>query len=209
MNELVGIAALPRSNPRHSARIIVFCFLIQGSLLTIPSARAIGATLSANSESPSPIQDYGSNRAQQSPDAGSSRSGTTDPLHDDLSGKPGQPNRIPQQTSPQVSRPNGNSEPHPGYGLPNYSWSRGGVSRLCSYFREDLRRVNRWHRQRMYVGFYLPHRYRMYIQPIPRGMMRYLPRVPQGYAMGYFDGYCLIYDPRSLLIVSVVDLYQF
>ena len=186
------VLAHPRGRSRHNAGVIALSSLILGLLLTAPSARAIGAAFSADSETPSSMQGTGSNNAQQSPDARASRGASTGP----------------QQTSPQAERPNGRYGPHPGYGLPNYSWGRGGVSRLRSYFREDLRQVNRWHRRPLFVGTYFPHRHRMYIRPIPRGLMRYLPPVPRRYAMGYFDGYCLVYDPRTLLIVSVVDLYR-
>jgi hypothetical protein len=33
--------------------------------------------------------------------------------------------------------------------------------------------------------------------------------VPPGYEIGYYDGYCLVYDPYSLEIVSVIDLYRY
>jgi hypothetical protein len=39
--------------------------------------------------------------------------------------------------------------------------------------------------------------------------MTYLPPVPLGYEVGYYDGYCLVYDPNSLLVASVFDLYQY
>jgi hypothetical protein len=39
--------------------------------------------------------------------------------------------------------------------------------------------------------------------------MVYLPPVPPGYEIGYFDGYCLVYDPYTLRIESVLDLYRY
>jgi len=39
--------------------------------------------------------------------------------------------------------------------------------------------------------------------------MVYLPPMPPGYALGYYDGYCLLYDQRTLRIVSVIDLYRY
>ena len=193
MNKLTAVTTHPLGKSRHSARVIASSLVILGSLLMAPSARALDAVVPVDSETLNSIQSGGSNHAQRSPDARPSRGGSTGP----------------QQASPEASRPNGHYGPHSGYGLPNYSWGRGGVSRLRSYFREDLRQVNRWHRRPLFVGAYFPHRHRMYIQPVPRGLMRYLPPVPRGYAMGYFDGYCLVFDPRTLLIVSVVDLYRY
>jgi hypothetical protein len=47
------------------------------------------------------------------------------------------------------------------------------------------------------------------LQPIPPDLMIYPPPVPPGYEVGYYDGYCLLYDPGTLRIVSVIDLYRY
>jgi hypothetical protein len=70
-----------------------------------------------------------------------------------------------------------------------------------------VHRVNRWHRHQLFVGGYCPRIFLREIQPIPPGLMFHLPPVPPGYAVGYYDGYCLLYDPYSLRIVSLIDLY--
>ena len=209
MNKLSLGTILLRSRSRFSVRVIVIHLLILVSQFAALSAQAAGAIFSPGSGTLSQVQNGTSDRAQKSPDAWPSKGGGTEPQHSDLPNQPGGPQVNPQQADPQTSRPNGHHGPRPGYRLPNYSWGRGGVSRLRSYFREDLLRVNRWHRRPLFVGGYFPHRYRMYIQPIPHGLMRYLPPVPRGYAIGYFGGYSLVYDPRTLLIVSVVDLYRY
>jgi len=72
-----------------------------------------------------------------------------------------------------------------------------------------MRRLNRWQRPHFFVGGYIPAIYLADIQPIPRHLLMELPPVPPGYAIGYYDGYCLVYDPYTLMIVSVIDLYEY
>jgi hypothetical protein len=50
-----------------------------------------------------------------------------------------------------------------------------------------------------------------YIKPTSFGIRKltllgYLPPPPPGYAIGYFDGYMVVYDPASFQILSWVDL---
>jgi hypothetical protein len=70
-------------------------------------------------------------------------------------------------------------------------------------------RINWRYRQHLFVGGYFPHVYLAYIRPLPPELIGYLPPVPPGYAMGYYQGYCLIYDPNTLMIISVIDLYRY
>ena len=39
-------------------------------------------------------------------------------------------------------------------------------------------------------------------------MIGYLPPIPPGYAVGYYNGYCVVYDPASFYILSVLNLLQ-
>jgi len=65
------------------------------------------------------------------------------------------------------------------------------------------------HRHHFFIGGYFPRIFLDRIQPIPPGLMVYLPPVPPGFEIGYYDGYCLVYDPQTLAIVSVIDLYGY
>jgi hypothetical protein len=67
----------------------------------------------------------------------------------------------------------------------------------------------RMHRNYLFIGGYIPERLFDRIQPIPAGLMVDLPPVPPGYEIGYFDGYCLVYDPYSLEIIGLIDLYRY
>ena len=72
-----------------------------------------------------------------------------------------------------------------------------------------MRRINRMHRQQFYVGGYFPSLYLRDLRPIPPSLLVYLPPVPSGYEIGYYNGYCLVYDPYTLEIISVIDLYRY
>jgi hypothetical protein len=45
-----------------------------------------------------------------------------------------------------------------------------------------------------------------YLSPVPSWMRDLLPPVPPQYAMGYYDGYVVVYDPMIYWIADVVDL---
>ena len=108
------------------------------------------------------------------------------------------PGRPPAQHRP--ARPN----------RPQYSFGDGGNGfRLRRYFNADMGRLNRNRRHRFLVGGYFPRQYVTYLQPIPPDIMGYLPPVPPGYALGYYDGYTVVYDPTTYLIASVLDLFRY
>jgi hypothetical protein len=99
--------------------------------------------------------------------------------------------------------------PHYGPGHPSYVWGGGNGWRLHQFFVGDMRRSNRLHRHYLFAGGYFPRFYLNRIQPIPPSLMVYLPPVPAGYEVGYYDGYCLLFDPYTLRISSVIDLYRY
>ena len=93
---------------------------------------------------------------------------------------------------------------------PHYSFGDGGNGwRLRRYFNSDMGRINRARRHRFLAGGYFPRQYVTYIQPIPPDIMGYLPAAPPGYALGYYDGYAVAYDPATYLIASVLDLFNY
>ena len=69
--------------------------------------------------------------------------------------------------------------------------------------------INRGRRPHFYPGGYFPRQYVTMIQPIPPDIITYLPPVPPGYAIGYYDGYTVVYDPTTFLIASVLDLFRY
>jgi hypothetical protein len=88
-------------------------------------------------------------------------------------------------------------------------WGPGNGWRVHQYFLADMRRIDRVERPYLSVGSYLWPQDLDRMERIPQELMAYLPPVPPGYAMGYYDGYCLVYDPYSLVIVGMIDLYEY
>jgi len=122
------------------------------------------------------------------------------PLHPPAHGHP------PAHPAP---RPPAHHSPHHRPRRPHYAWGYGGGWRLHQYFLGDSRTMYRMHRNYLFIGGYIPERLFDRIQPIPAGLMVDLPPVPPGYEIGYFDGYCLVYDPYSLEIIGLIDLYRY
>jgi hypothetical protein len=58
------------------------------------------------------------------------------------------------------------------------------------------------------VGGYFPFGDIQYLSPLPPPLIGYLPPVPPGYAVGYFDGYVVVYDPSTYFILNLIDLLQ-
>jgi len=130
-------------------------------------------------------------------------------------GKPAHPHSGPTRPPHPIHPPNDPlprpraHHPPPGHGYPHYRWSPGNTWRFRQFFLGDGRYIRQVHRHRLFVGGYMPRVYLANLQPIPPRLMTYLPPVPLGYEVGYFDGYCLVYDPDTLIVVSVFDLYQY
>jgi hypothetical protein len=74
------------------------------------------------------------------------------------------------------------------------------------YYRRNFGYINRGRRPVFVIGGYIPFGDRGYFRPVPPHLLGYLPPPPPGYVIGYFDGYCVVYDPISFTILSFVDL---
>ncbi|NGY05556.1 hypothetical protein [Solimonas terrae] len=57
-----------------------------------------------------------------------------------------------------------------------------------------------------YRGSSIPVGYRHAIQPMPAAYRYRAQVVPRGYRVGYYQGYSVVYDPGTFLILSVIDL---
>ncbi|HUZ93357.1 MAG TPA: hypothetical protein VMU57_00435 [Edaphobacter sp.] len=134
-------------------------------------------------------------------------------------GKP-QPSR-PQPSRPQPSRPNP-GRPHngrpsqgrpPQWGhrptqRPSYSFRNNDRAYLHRYYQSRFGAINRANRPRFVIGGFFPYAYISYIQPLPPDVYGYLPPPPPGYAMGYYQGYVVVYDPITYFIANVIDILQ-
>lgn len=73
-------------------------------------------------------------------------------------------------------------------------------------YRRILGNINRARRPRFAVGGYFPGAYLPYFTPVPASLYGYLPPVPPGYALGYYQGYVVVYDPATFYILNLIDL---
>ncbi|SPF34617.1 putative integral membrane protein [Candidatus Sulfopaludibacter sp. SbA4] len=71
---------------------------------------------------------------------------------------------------------------------------------------KHIEKVDVAHRPEYRAGGRLPDDWRKRMHPVPVAVIRELPPLPPGYAAGYFDGYCVVYDPTTLLVADVIDL---
>ena len=124
-------------------------------------------------------------------------------------GRPRPPAQSPSRPPAHFPvRPPRYHQPHHGT-LPGYAWGGGSGWRLRQFFLGVRPRMGVAHRHHFYVGGFFPFNYMAYMQPIPHDLMVYLPPIPVGYDVGYYDGYCLVYDPQTLQIISVIDLDRY
>ena len=129
---------------------------------------------------------------------------------------PGRPNPgkptpgKPTPGRPTPGRPNpgrpGTGRPPNGRPRPPYNFRPGDSDRLRRHYRRRFSYINRSRRPVFVIGGYIPFGDRGYFSPIPSDLLGYLPPVPPGYVVGYFDGYCVVYDPVTFAILNFVDL---
>jgi hypothetical protein len=121
-----------------------------------------------------------------------------------------QPSR-PNPGRPQPSRPSHGRPPQWGHrpsNRPSYSFRPNDRAYLHRYYLSRLRAINRANRPRFVIGGFFPYAYIPDIAPLPPNVYGYLPPPPPGYAMGYYDGYVVVYDPVTYFIINVIDLLQ-
>jgi len=115
----------------------------------------------------------------------------------------------PQQSHGNQAQYRASRQPNRGpQGRPNYQFRSQDTGRLRQYYQGGFGRIDRRHRPHFGRGGYIPGQYRGYFQPVPYGLIGYLPAVPPGYAIGYYDGYVVVYDPVTYMILSVLNILQ-
>jgi len=121
------------------------------------------------------------------------------------------PNPRPTPPRPNPSRPNPGRPPQwgrPPVSRPNYRWRPNDRVWLHHYYGRNLGYINIATRPRFVVGGFFPYGYVPYITPAPPAVLGYLPPVPPGYQIGYYQGYVVVYDPVTYFIANVIDLMQ-
>lgn len=93
--------------------------------------------------------------------------------------------------------------------LPAYNFGTREQQQLRqAYDRGNYRReVNARNRPRLTRGGYLPRGWQGRMHPIPPEYVTVIPAPPPGYLLGYFDGYAVVYDPNTGLILQFINVY--
>ena len=91
---------------------------------------------------------------------------------------------------------------------PSYNFRPTDPARLDSYYANRLTHIDRARRARVVIGGFFPYVDIPYLKPLPPHIESALPQPPHGYAMGYFDGYVLVYDRATYYIANAIDLLQ-
>jgi hypothetical protein len=88
----------------------------------------------------------------------------------------------------------------------HYTVQSKNVTVVKTHYREELTHVDRGHRPHWAVGGFIDRGQITYIQPVPAEVIVGFPAAPSGLIWGYWEGYCILYDPNTLEIVYVIDL---
>ncbi|MGH8443933.1 MAG: hypothetical protein ACREVL_01645 [Solimonas sp.] len=91
-------------------------------------------------------------------------------------------------------------------GRGNYEFRQQDRAYLQQHYRRSIGSVDRGHRPQFEAGREIPRAYRGYFTPAPDSLRRRLPPPPDGYTIGYYQGYTVVYDPATFVILSVLDL---
>jgi hypothetical protein len=110
-------------------------------------------------------------------------------------------------------------EGHGGEGHGRDGDRRGGDGRdgeWRHYRREDYERLARYYdgrrdlppgmRRRLYRTGHLPPGWEGRMRPLPPEMMTALPPAPPYCRRGYLDGYAVVIDPRTRVVLDAVDM---
>jgi hypothetical protein len=91
-----------------------------------------------------------------------------------------------------------------------FHFSPEASSKLREHYKTNFRehdKVDVGHRAGFTVGGRLPDGWKGRIHAVPSAMLAEIGAIPAGLAVGYLDGYAVVYDPGSGEIVEVLDVY--
>lgn len=86
-----------------------------------------------------------------------------------------------------------------------YHFRHEDAAKLRQHYKK-IEHVDVAHRTAFVAGAHLPENWHGRMHAVPVAVIRELPPAPPGYVFGYIDGYCVVYDPATLLIADVIDL---
>lgn len=88
----------------------------------------------------------------------------------------------------------------------HYHFRQQDAAKLRQHYQAQLAHVDRANRPHVVSGGTIPTTYVTYIQPVPQDVIVYVEPPPPGYEIGFLDGYIIVYDPNTFLVLDVIDL---
>jgi len=86
-----------------------------------------------------------------------------------------------------------------------YHFRQEDAAKLRQHYKK-IEHVDVTHRTALVAGAHLSGDWHGRMHAVPAAVIRELPPPPPGYVFGYIDGYCVAYNPTTLLIADVIDL---
>ncbi len=91
-------------------------------------------------------------------------------------------------------------------GKGSYAVDSRNKQTMKQHYQRILGNVDKQHRPSLQQGQPMPSKYRPYITAAPNSLKKRIPAVPNGYDIGYYQGYVVVYDPETFVILTLVDL---
>jgi hypothetical protein len=91
-----------------------------------------------------------------------------------------------------------------------YHFRAADQAKLREHYQGNFREndhIDVAHRAGFRVGARLNGDWRARIHAVPEAIVGELPAIPAGLAIGYLDGYAIVYDPNTGEIVETLDVY--
>jgi Ni/Co efflux regulator RcnB len=92
------------------------------------------------------------------------------------------------------------------HAAPAYHFQEQDRAHLQSHYRSEHIQVDTAHRWAWHRGENFPVGWHDHIRPLPQVDISLLPPPPPGYVFGYYDGWAVVYDPSTGVILDAVDV---
>jgi Ni/Co efflux regulator RcnB len=116
--------------------------------------------------------------------------------HDDAQDHPSQDRKDDAQRADRDARPDAGQA---------YKFRDEDAPKLRQHYK-NVEKVDVSKRTALVAGARLEGDWRRRLRPVPAAVVRELAPPPPGYVFGYIDGYCVVYNPATLVIAEVIDL---
>jgi Ni/Co efflux regulator RcnB len=88
----------------------------------------------------------------------------------------------------------------------SYHFRTQDKAHLQPHYRAMNVKVDTAHRWAWHRGVNLPSGWHDNIQPLPQADIALLPPPPPGYLIGYYDGWAVVYDPNTGVVLDAIDV---